>query len=237
MSTEPKINDQFWFDMSYDMVKDSVKRIKESAGKLEALLLWAFGIYTGSAVFTVEFKNINSIGILLILCLPYLFLLIGYWYAHVAQFPTTVKFDYRSPARIQAAYISGYNKSKKSLDISKWLTFIGFLTLATSLMLAFVLKNQPQDKIYLNANLNKPTNTLLVTGYFPPKKEITFHLISYFKKDSTKTSSGAFLNSETGTFYQAFPVDTAARKLSIEIGWTDDNYEHKIAKNITKSNK
>jgi hypothetical protein len=236
MSIKPKIDDQFWFDMSYDMINDSIKRLKEGASKLQNLLLWAFGIYTGSAVFTIEYKNINEIGILIILSLPYLLLIIGYWYAHIAQLPTTVEFDYRSPTQIEKAYINGYNNSKKSLNFSKWLTFLGLFTLAISLMLAFILKNQSQDEEYLNVGVNKTSSTILITGNFPANKELEIQMISYYDKDSTSIHLDTLLNSTSGLFFKSYPIDLDCKKITFEVGWSSQKYSHKLIKEITTNN-
>jgi hypothetical protein len=232
MSTQPKIDDQFWFDMSYEMVKDAVKRLKEGAAKLQTLLQWAFGIYTASAVFTVEYKNVEEVGILLILCLPYIFLILGYWYSHVAQFPVTVKFDYRSPTLIEKAYTTSFTKSEKQLNIAKWLTFTGLVVLSVSLMTAYVLKNQSHDEAYLTTNLNKESWLFEVTGSFPAEKELHVKMLTISKKDTIESFSDKFLNPKSGDFMKSYAIDSLTTKIYFEVGWDDKDLKHTIAKEL-----
>jgi hypothetical protein len=230
---KPKIDDQFWFDMSYDMVKGSIERLRSGAQKIQNLILWAFGIYTGSAIFTVEYKNIGEIGILIILCLPYLLLILGYWQAHMAQLPTSVEFDYKSPTQIERAYIEGYSESNKRLNRSKWISFIGLLALAISLMLAFLLKNQMQEEFYLKAKINQGSHLLLVTGKFPENQELKINRISYFDNGTMSLDSDTLLNSNTGLFFKSYPIAGVSNKIKIEIGWSDKEYSQKLMKEIT----
>lgn len=230
---KPKIDDQFWFDMSYNMVNGSIERLRNGAQKIQNLILWAFGIYTGSAIFTVEYKNINEIGILIILCLPYLLLILGYWQAHMAQLPSSVEFDYKSPTQIERAYINGYNESNKKLNRSKWLSFLGLLALAISLMLAFILKNQMPEEFHLQTKLNNGSHLLLITGNFPATQELEINRIIYFDNGTISSDSDTLLNSNTGLFFKSYPIAEASNKIKVEIGWSDKDYSHKLMKEIT----
>jgi hypothetical protein len=236
---KPKIDDQFWFDMSEDMVKGGLTRLDQAIDRLRTLLLWAYGIYAASSIFTIEFKNLTEPYILVILASPYIFLLLAYWQTHVGQNPVSVNFDPRSPDLIRNAYLESYKKKRSSLNLSVFLSFLGITILSLALMAAFILKNEKKDEPYIKERVQKngTTNEVYLTGYFPKDSLLTIILekiyIGKSNSDSIVRADESVLNSSVGIIYLRYSLDSLVHHLSVSIQWNENNYT-KTLKRIIK---
>jgi hypothetical protein len=227
MSPEPKINDQFWFDLSEGMVKNSVDNLNKSYDNINTMIIWGWGIYTGSSIFTIEYKKITEWWILAILVMPYLLFIFTYWKSIIGKNPVSIKFDGRSPDEIKEAYELTFESKQREL---KWLTNSSFITmtlLAMALITAYCLKNS-QKEITLEENVligkeDIASQALHLSGKFPPDSILSIHLQIMALDTSSQNvdTTFALLNTHEGVFYYTVKTEKTTPKVIAGISWND----------------
>jgi hypothetical protein len=137
MPAQPKLDDQFWFDYSKDVVEKSGTRRTEAAAKLATLLVWLWGIYTAAAaVGTALVKENYPTWALLFVIAPVLILPLAYWAATYAQMPSVLGFDPRSPDEISEAFSQNVTEKNARLHWALWLTLLSAVFVATAIVTA-----------------------------------------------------------------------------------------------------
>jgi len=115
---KPKIDDQYWFELSDQLVRNTQQGPAEAADKLQNFVQWLWGIYTGGAVIglTLSPQSFSRVQLAFI-ALGSLALVVVYWFAVYVQLPVAVEFDPRSPTEIREAYKFGVSVKNRRL---KW---------------------------------------------------------------------------------------------------------------------
>lgn len=109
----PKIDDQFWFDYSAQLVLQAETSRREAAEKLRTNVLWLWGIFTGGSALGYGIKgHPPSIASGLLFALGGALLIVAYWICVYIQVPVKGGFDPRSPTDIRNCY----NETIKTLD-------------------------------------------------------------------------------------------------------------------------
>lgn len=235
----PKIDDQFWFDRSEEMIKSAVGRLNSWADKIKDYVVWAFTIYTGSIIFTVEYKKINEGWILVILVVPYVFLFGVYWYTQAFQQPKDVSFDPRSPTQIRDAYLKGYEEKSKKTSLITALSFLSLISVALALITAFILKNAQREEApaepYLSGIIERTgeEKKLLVSGFFPPDTVLAVslqqqHYDSLIKRRVYSDSTYSLLNSRSGHLQQTLPLSAKTQVVVCTVQWAGDPYKRSL---------
>jgi len=249
---KPKIDDQFWFDYSYDLVKDSLSRLDKAIDSINKFTTGLLTVYTVSAIFTIEYKDIEEPYLMFLFALPYMIVLFEQWYATTSKVPIAKAFDARIPAEIRKAHLEIHQFKERRLNYAIVISFITTLFVAITLMLGFLLGNKKikeekaikaanEQKVeddkkkkepYLEAKFEKKKKLLLVTGYFPANRNIKIFLTHYLEKDTIRSNPMTFLNSRSGLFFKSIQLNTIGVKSRIHIEWDEQNQHRAIIKDI-----
>ncbi|MFC2104790.1 hypothetical protein ACFLS4_05515 [Bacteroidota bacterium] len=236
---KPTINDQFWFDYSAELVKGSISRLDSALGVIKKFITGLLTVYTASAIFTIEYKDIKNPLLLVLFALPYIVVLFGKWHTTVSSIPKSADFDPRVPSKIKKAYMSIHEFKERQLKISVFISFIATLLIATTLMLGFIIGNKKiqeekaKKEYYLETDFDKEHQQILVTGYFPASSKIKIRLTHFFKKDTIQSKPLMFLNSNTGQFFNAIKMDTIGIKTKVYLEWEDEKQNQAIIKEVS----
>jgi hypothetical protein len=145
---KPKIDDQYWFELSDQLVRNTQQGPAEAAEKLQTFVQWLWGIYTGGAAIglTLSPQSFSRVQLTLI-ALGSLALVVVYWFAVYVQLPVAVEFDPRSPTEIREAYKFGVSVKNRRLQ---------WTILASALAAVLMTLGLVWDKIAPPANAIAP---------------------------------------------------------------------------------
>jgi hypothetical protein len=101
---KPKVDDQFWFDLSVELVGKSQSRQEETASKFQALVLWLWGVYTSYAALgpALAAKALPT-WVIAMTAVASASLIAVYWATVWVQSPVAASFDPRSAEDIRAS--------------------------------------------------------------------------------------------------------------------------------------
>jgi len=159
MSTDPikpKVDDQYWFTFSEQLVGKSVPTLDENAGRIQSLVIWLWGIYTASAAvgFVLASQKLPPIASGLI-ALPSVLLILVYWGSVWVQSCVSVSFDPRSPTEIRRAYARVVEVKRKRLNITLLFAFLAATSVGTALVAASMTKPLSSGSPTLDASLRE----------------------------------------------------------------------------------
>ena len=205
-----KINDQFWFDWSEELIKSSIERLDKGLNRLNTYIISLWAIYTGASIFSLDLVKFEYNDFYLIIVLPHLILLLGRWLIVQAQLPVDISFDPRIPAHIEKSYRTTYQHKSKWSKLANIITLIATLAVVLTLTTSFLKKSELQQKKFEIANRIKPSialdyqksrGQLIFTGEIPPgtTAEINIKVISetetiFEKQFSIKSSTKGLIN-------------------------------------------
>lgn len=234
----PKVDDQFWFDYSYDTVKDSINRLNTAIERTKTFMTGLLTVFTGSAIFTIEYKDLENPLLIILFALPYIIVLFGEWHATTSSLPKCVNFDPRSPDEIREAYIHTHDFKSKKLRTQVIISFTATFFVAVTLMLGFLIGNRKimEDKKnsepYIETSLSSNDNSLLITGKLPPNSNVGISLTNFFKDDSLQVEPAYLLNSKEGVFFYSFQLDSLVVKSEVKVEWEENDLKKAIIKEI-----
>lgn len=178
----PQVDDAFWFDYSKKLIENAIERRDQAAAKLQKLVLWLWGIYTGSAAigFSLSEKDL-SLGVTLLVASASASLIAVYWGTFWVQMPIrTDSFDPRSPDEISSAYLSSLEKKDSRLKLTLVLSIIAAVMVSVSL-LATSVSDKVSQTTSLSALLKKSGNSRLIalsaTGISAESVHVTVHSV------------------------------------------------------------
>jgi hypothetical protein len=235
-----RVDPQFWYEMSSGMVTDAIKSLREGAAKMEALHVWALGIFLASSIFTIEWNDLVSLRALVLLSLPVIFLVLSYWFTNVAQLPAEIRFNTSSWTQIKKAHHKAFQKSSKNLKLAQWFTFITLFSMSISLMGAFVLKNQKTNEIYLlnTIHIDSINNTCLITGQFPKESTLTVEIMEFNISDSTISDTLLHrINPKSGIYMEEWVLDSLTVRSLVTIKWSEKEYLKSLGREAIISSK
>ena len=87
-------DDTFWLNMGAEVIYGSLQARKDAVDRLQKTIAWVFGVYTSISFATVLFgdKKTWDIVALVIFGFAFFFLIVAYWLATLAAFPTLEDF-------------------------------------------------------------------------------------------------------------------------------------------------
>ncbi len=134
MSASPKVDHQYWFDYSKDALDAALIRRDEAAARIQRLVTWLWGIYTGSTAigFALFEKSLPNDAMLVILG-GNLALIVVYWATVWVQVPVARSFDPRSPTEIRAAHGEAVRLKQFRLNVTL------FLALAAGILVSLAI--------------------------------------------------------------------------------------------------
>jgi len=231
---KPKIDDQYWFELSEQMVRNTQQGPAEAAEKLQRFVEWLWGIYTGGAVIglTLSPQSFSRVQLIFI-ALGSFALVVVYWCAVYVQLPVTVEFDPRSPTEIQHAYKFGVAEKNRRLQWT--ILFSGLAAILMTFGLVWdKLNTQPGNTApWFEASLHVQgsTRALALTGeinaagtggeiFGAPK--VIVKVQPAISAGEIKTAEYALLPfGERGRLQTSLPVNFATDSLSVRLEWQD----------------
>jgi hypothetical protein len=132
----PKIDDQYWFDMSERLVSSAREARDIAAQKLQTFAGWAWTAFIAATAFGT---GIGKTGLsewqAVFVALTGGLLVVLYWTAGWAQIPDMLQFDPRSPDEIKAAYQQDIRQRVSRLRIAMFIAFVATALIAVSFVL------------------------------------------------------------------------------------------------------
>ncbi|GEM_PF-5022206 len=229
-----KIDDQFWFDMSEEMISGAIKRITDGAEKVQEGVVWAFGIYTGAGTllsFTYgESQYIPFYVTIFVLCLPYFILYKTYWASTEVQLPSPVAINYRMPDRIKQEYKRVYIESHTKLETAKnW--FVCSL-IAFSFCLTFAVAGKFIPKVEEGNFLGEvlpSSNKIILQANLPPNQIFFLDINQSLKNKNQITFSDTLMMGPDGNFDRTFTIDSLSKSILVQFRWLNDE-EYYVSK-------
>lgn len=217
---KPQVNEQFWFDLSKDMVKESIGHIETSASKLQALITWLWPIYTaGAAIGTVLAKFSYPLYVTILLALPSVALIVAYFFTVWVQLSIHSAFDPVDPADIERVYsdtaIMKYNRLKYAL----WTTGIAVFLVIMALMLASFSKQPATTSFQTSLNTQNGRDTIALTGHFPASTGILVKIAPFGSSAAVKELP--FVTSSSGDLQTNILMDATSTKYDVTITWKE----------------
>jgi len=159
---KPKIDDQYWFELSGQLVQNTQQSPTEAAEKLQTLVQWLWGIFTGGAAIGLTVSGQEfSLGKILLIAGASVSLIAVYWGAVWVQLPIAVEFDPRSPTEIQNAYKLGVAAKNRRLKWTVALSLVAAILVSLALAVAAVSPNQTSPP-WFNALIHTQGNSRLL---------------------------------------------------------------------------
>ncbi|MDN5202517.1 hypothetical protein QQ008_14110 [Fulvivirgaceae bacterium BMA10] len=224
------VNDQYWLNRSKSVLDGSLDKIDKASEKLEALIRWAFPIFTASSIFSIEYNEI-SVGWTFLLASPYLLLLLSYWLILQVKAPVPTSYDPRIPHIIKKSYQDASGVKGRRLKRATISTLATIVVLSLALYSSFVIKRlDVKESLKVSYWYESPVEAQVAT-LVTLKSGIDFETRVYSECDtmskySIGTSSGQTLE---------FKINTSkCKKYKVELIWKGEgDIEKKIAKEIT----
>ena len=241
--TGPRVDDQFWFDWSYDYITNSLDGIDKNIASIDKLVLWAYGVYTTSTIIALAVKQITDVNIIAFMALPFLFLIVSYWLTNARLIEEDASLVYNIPDKIIEAYKVVYKKKSANLKITKICSFLGIFFMAVTFMIAFIYSNRKSeaDPSFTARIIVNPKNTreIAITGRFPKSTNLYFTVTRHKKStkpDSSKTIYFSHSNTTTGDYMTSVPlhysVPDSAHRYTIRVEWNDSLYTRGLQRTI-----
>jgi hypothetical protein len=87
-SEEEPIDESFWYGLSKEWVKTAIPNLDADAAQLQTILGWLWGVYTASATIGIALSKLSyPLYVNVLIGLPSVVIIIGYWLAGWAQMP------------------------------------------------------------------------------------------------------------------------------------------------------
>src|SRR4030042_1439308 len=182
-SAKPMVDDQYWFDVSKEMVKNSDAKLDEAISKLKTLILWLWGIYTTSATVGVTvglhfFKTTFHPLIITLMASPSAILILAYCLAVCAEMPIQTPFDPRIAKDINMAY-------NKQINSKTWRLYLAlFFALIAAILVSFALRMITLGRLEIPfsfeatiVKVHEQTADIAFSGHFPKGVAISLRII------------------------------------------------------------
>lgn len=238
---KPKVDDQFWFDKSADMVDSAVSKRNEAAAKLQKFLVWLWGIYTASASVGIALsKTSYSLPVIILIASPSAILIIAYWLTVWVQMPLGAGFDARIPGDIKANYFRWVSIKSNKLRLALALSLFAAVLVSLALIAASLSKQAvpPNFKAYYQTIQKR--DSIAIAGHFPADTKIILRISSV----PPSTVPGAskellYVTSQYGELQKNIELDFTADKYDVEVEWQEkDGLVRSLKRTVTpKKNK
>jgi hypothetical protein len=231
-----KINDQYWLDLGFEFIDDSLKRIKEEIDSLKKYVETIKIPYTLAALAESIFLNFQNNWIinLVILIIPIVIIELSKWYLNIALIGNLVIFDYRSPPQIENSYKESFKIRCKKLQLAKIISLVATIAMFIALIgnatySGFIKYKQEKSKTYFSYNLSNETKTVLLSGKFPENSIISLNAYITTLKDSTYSKIQEFKIGSEGLFFYSFPTENNIKQIEFIVKYPNEKKEMKYA--------
>jgi hypothetical protein len=221
------INDQYWFEFSKLLVENAQQSREKVAEKLQALVVWLWGIYTAatSVGFALSNKDISA-EILILIISGSLSLILVYWATVWIQLPIQIEFDPRSPTEIAEAYEEGMKIKDKRLKFTFLLTAFSIILVSAGFVAASTINHVASDSYDLKAKIfdNNSKSYLALTAFVGKVDKVKITVIPINEngdKDLTNGKEFFFLPTDEGYVQVSLPLEIAPNNLLVEFEWVN----------------
>lgn len=234
------IDDNFWFELAKEIVKNGTEKRNEAGAKLQTLISWLWGIYTAGATVGISLsKTSYSLPVILLIASPSIVLIVAYWVAVWVQMPLSAKFDPRIPKDIMRAYLKGTKIKSYRLAIALSLSFIAAVLVSFALVVASLSKQvtPPNFRAYYHAK--EGHNIIALSGHFPTDK-IVLKITPFTRSGSPDINKEKelLLTSLSDQSQPNIEVDFVADKYRVTAEWEDkDGLLHSLTQIVIPENK
>jgi hypothetical protein len=234
----PKIDHQYWFDLSKSLADNSGTIRNEAAAKLQTMVAWFWTVYTGAVTISAVATKLLPGRVLGWLAAPSALLILAYWMTVRAQMPADMTFDPRSPDDIRRAFNKGMAKKRWAL----WWALLFSLIAATVLGIAlYLLGTQKERKpavpsAPIIADFTASQHVLRqpfirITGVIPDADTARIVVTSVDPKP--KRSVVVLAPVAQNRLASNVPMAEEMKKYQVSIGWTPrDKSERSIVKSF-----
>jgi hypothetical protein len=219
---KPTVDHQYWFDFSKKLLDGAIERRDDAADRLQKLVVWLWGIYTGAAAigFTLA-KNKLSPELTLLVGSASVALIGVYWITVWVRNPEIVVFDPRSPDDIEAAYEDLLKVKQTRLKWGLGLSLVAAALVATSLLVVSLPRNDnkivlPTIAAQLGAVSGK--RTIAVSTAIEPGVLVKISVLH----GNENLVQEDLITSEDGTFQASLSLptnDLEAADLRVRLDW------------------
>jgi hypothetical protein len=231
----PKVDDNYWFKLSEDLVGNSLGVHDAAAVKLQNLVLWLWGIYTTyAAVGLVLAGKSLPLWATLLIALASAALIGVYWGTIWVQSPAGgVEFDPRSPDDIRYAFTSIVEERNRRFKFTLAGSVMAAFLVALALVVASTVKPEPDGKPMLRAALadtagGRELSVLAMVG-----SEVRARL----RVEPEPAAPGrvplehTFLSTSDGLVQASVPVDASLSAARVSVEWPGkDGMTHSMSR-------
>jgi hypothetical protein len=221
----PEVDDQYWFDLSKEMVQGAASNRNEAAAKLQTMVVWLWGIYTASAAIGLALsKTSYPLIITILIASPSVFLIAAYWLAAWVQMPVGVQFDPRIPEDIKGAYTKGLKSKRQRLAVALAVSLFAAILVSASLIGASLSKQAAAADFQAYHHTQEGPDTIAVSGHLPPDTKIVLRITTSSTPDSPGMSKELlYVTSPTGELQTSIALDFAADKYDVTLEWKEED--------------
>lgn len=233
---KPKVDDQYWFDLSQKLVDGGQTSRDAAALKLQNLALWLWGIYTASAAigFTLAAKPI-SLQMQLLIASASAALIAIYWMSVWIQMPVALEFDPRAPAQIRKAYDEGVYIKSRRLHLALACSLPAAALVALALVTASIGTAQPD--LQADGRTQDGKTAVAILARVPPNSSGRYEVREVVDPKSSKAgtpATGLFRTFSAGTLQVSVQVPSTTLKFDVIVEWNEaGGLKHMLTRRIT----
>ena len=220
---KPLIDDQFWFELSKEVIKSNTSRTNEAAAKLQQMIVWLWGIYTASAAVGIALsKTSYTLLVIILIASPSSILIFAYWFALWVQMPTKYQFDTQIPAEIKDAHQKGVKTRRRKLICAIVLSLFAAVLVSLALFAASFSKQSVSAYLEAYHQSFQHQDIIVVAGHFPADTKIILRISPVPHSPVPGTSKELLhVTPRSGELQMNIKLDFTAEKYDVEVEWQE----------------
>lgn len=226
-----RIDDQFWFDHSKDMIKQTKTGQNDAAAKLQNMIAWLWGIYSAAlAVGLTTFWHDISRLIVCLMLAPSIVLISAYWTSVWAQMPIKTTFNPEIASQIREAYLRGTRMKRRILTFALILSALGAFMLSFVIILLSATRSQDRNHMeaffFYNADSSQ---VVFVYATCPAKKHVEINISNPHCDNGQSFSKRLMVYSgERGNIEENIEVSKFCGDVELTAEWVENGVTHKM---------
>ena len=246
--SEEPIDDSFWYTLSKDWVKNAIPTLDADSAKLQTILGWLWGVYTAGASIGIALSKLSyPLYINVLIGLPSVVLIIGYWLAGWAQMPLgslrkdepaskdKYKFDPKSAQEIDEVYKETVKAKRGRLYWVLSTSGLASVLVAAALITASFSHQTYIPEFQAMISTQNGQDTIGLTGHLPADTQIIVRVaVPSGTGESRVLKELPYMTSSTGDVQANIQMDSTAQKYIVTLEWkVKDGTVSTLQKNIT----
>lgn len=132
-------DEDFWLNLGAEVIYNALQARKDAVDRLQKTIVWVFGVYTSISFASVMFGDKKSWDndALTMFGFAFLFLIVAYWLATLAAFPSVKNFYANAQASVTEAFNKAINAQRRYFGWGIALSGIGTFLYALALLTQF----------------------------------------------------------------------------------------------------